>query len=255
VTYQSVQLGFDNKPVAGDIHDHVYPGTRPGNPNSIQTRVGPGRETFQSGGQAQRVTNASIQLQEPSSIGGTSPTSVLPDGTRTDPATEARLRVIAPHLFADEATKRAAQAAHEAEVKAQDAAEATRAEINTHPHPEVEEAHAAFASLPTQDAVSLLVAAQRGQAPTEAQLGRLADAWGVSKDAVPARIELLNVGVQGQFGALARSMGLDPDEAADHLRRTMPDTVMSVLQAHVMRRDLMAWKPLLAKFKTYKGSH
>jgi hypothetical protein len=50
-------------------------------------------------------------------------------------------------------------------------------------------------------------------------------------------------------------MGLDPDEAADHLRRTMPDTVMSVLQAHVMRRDLMAWKPLLAKFKTYKGSH
>jgi hypothetical protein len=256
----SIQLDQFNRPVSDsgtalNAEVNKQHNTPDGQSFGVQVKVGSQREVFQSGGSAQRVTNASAQLMELSSTGTTSPTSVLLDGTRTDPQTEARLRIIAPHLFADEATKRAAQEARAVELKAAEAAESERTSINTHPHPEVEEAHAAFAALPTQDAVSLLVAAQRGQTPTAAQLGRLADSWGVSQDAVAARIELLNVGIQGQFGALARSMGVDPDEAADYLRRTRPDTVMSVLQAHALRRDLMAWKPLLNEFKTYKGSH
>ena len=49
------------------------------------------------------------------------------------------------------------------------------------------------------------------------------------------------------------SMGLNPDKAADWIKDHRKDTAMVAAQAHFMRRDLMAWKPLLADYQAPTG--
>jgi hypothetical protein len=67
------------------------------------------------------------------------------------------------------------------------------------------------------------------------------------------KINLVNRGVQAQFTIMAQSMGLDANKAADWLRDHRKDTSMAALQAHYLRRDLAAWKPLLADYQAATG--
>ena len=68
----------------------------------VQVKVGAQRQTFQSGGPASQVTNASAQLMEPSRVGSSSPTVRLTDGRMVTPETAEVLRVQAPHLVPTE---------------------------------------------------------------------------------------------------------------------------------------------------------
>ena len=58
---------------------------------------------------------------------------------------------------------------------------------------------------------------------------------------------------QAQFTILARSMNLDADKAADWIKEHRKDTAMAAAQAHGLRRDLLAWKPLLENYKAATG--
>jgi hypothetical protein len=82
----------------------------------VQVKVGAQRQTFQSGGPASQVTNASAQLMEPSRVGSSSPTVRLTDGRMVTPETAEVLRVQAPHLVPTEesVTAKATEAAPEA---------------------------------------------------------------------------------------------------------------------------------------------
>ena len=190
--------------------------------------------------------------------------SMLVGGMRTSPEAAAILARQAPQLIQGQATDdaeaqlsaqhaRDAAAAQAAEAEAA-REEASRVDLNKHPFPEVEEAHNAFATkVPTQDAIGLLITANQGQSPSGAQLNRIADAMGVDVGTAIDRLNLMSEGVRQQFAALARAEGVDPDAAADWLRKTKPDAVMSVVQAHTLRRDLLAWRPLIAEYKRFKG--
>ena len=67
------------------------------------------------------------------------------------------------------------------------------------------------------------------------------------------RSTLVTQGVQAQFTVLAKSMGLDADKAADWLKDHRKDTAFAAAQAHFLRRDLMAWKPLLSDYQAATG--
>jgi hypothetical protein len=67
------------------------------------------------------------------------------------------------------------------------------------------------------------------------------------------KVNAISMGTQAQFTVLARSMGLDADRAADWIKANRRDTAMAVAQAHGLRRDLMAWKPLLQDYRAATG--
>jgi hypothetical protein len=48
-------------------------------------------------------------------------------------------------------------------------------------------------------------------------------------------------------------MNLDADKAADWIREHRRDTAMVAAQAHGLRRDLLAWKPLLEDYRMATG--
>ena|ERR1700733_2816529 len=98
-----------------------------------------------------------------------------------------------------------------------------------------------------------MVYAQKGEAPPASLLQNIARDMGEPLDSAIQKVNLVNQGVQAQFTVLAKSMGLDADKAADWLKDQRKDTSMAALQAHYMRRDLMAWKPLLDDYRAATG--
>jgi hypothetical protein len=157
-----------------------------------------------------------------------------------------------------EATPAETQAAKKAEAKATEAAREAaakeEAEINRHPHAAIEEAHASFArDVPTQDAISLLVKAHRGQQPTEADINRIAEAMNVPANVAADRLRAMNTGIEGQFSALARAHGVNPDSAADWIRTRRSSDALTAVRDHVLGRNLRAWEPLIAAYKAAGG--
>jgi hypothetical protein len=191
----------------------------------------------------------------------------LPDGTQTQVQVAERLgyiqRTAEGYRNAGETAPvmpnpAETQAAQEAEAKAtHEAAEAAmreRVELNTHPHPAIEEAHMSFArDVPTQDAINLLVKAHRGVQPTLADVNRVAESMGVSASVAADRLRALNTGIEGQFGAIARGHGVDPDKAADWMRQRRQSETLTALRDHVLTRNVRAWEPLIAAYKAAGG--
>jgi hypothetical protein len=98
-----------------------------------------------------------------------------------------------------------------------------------------------------------MVYGQKGEAPPADLLKTIAQEMGEDLGSAIDKINIVNQGVQAQFTVLAKSMGLNPDAAADWLKDHRKDTVMAAAQAHYMRRDLMAWKPLLEDYRAATG--
>lgn len=170
-------------------------------------------------------------------------------GYETSPAVAEKLKAEAPQLFetAEEKARRA-----EIEQQMADVAqkiEAARADLNTHADADSEAGHTAFTNLPMQGQIAALVEMwQRGE-PTAATMKRAAD-----HGFTPAHLEAMARGTSAQFTAAAKAHGVeDPAAAAAWARRMMPDTAMSVLQAHIMRRDVGAWKPVFEAYKRGGG--
>jgi hypothetical protein len=98
-----------------------------------------------------------------------------------------------------------------------------------------------------------MVYGQKGEAPSADLLKTIAQEMGEPLGTAIDKINLVNQGVQAQFTVLAKSMGLNPDAAADWIKDHRKDTAMVAAQAHYLRRDLMSWKPLLEDYKAATG--
>jgi hypothetical protein len=188
-----------------------------------------------------RITQ--VQLQAP-----TGRIAIL--GTTVAPDVYEKMKETSPELFLEPAAK-AAEVALEAD-NAKDE-EATREELNRHPG-EIEGYHQHITGeVNPQHLISLMVYGQRGEAPPADLISNIARDMGEPVDAAVQKINLVNQGVQAQFTVLAKSMGLNADAAADWLREHRKDTSMAAVQAHYLRRDLMAWKPLLSDYQAATG--
>lgn len=148
----------------------------------------------------------------------------------------------------------AKQAQAKAEADTAAAEEATREDLNRHPDEQIEAAHKHFVGeVSTQNQIALLVAAHRGEAPSNELLNRIASEMHEPLDRAIDKINTISMATQAQFTILARSMNLDADKAADWIKEHRKDTAMAAAQAHGLRRDLLAWKPLLQDYKAATG--
>jgi hypothetical protein len=172
-------------------------------------------------------------------------------GFEVKPEVAAKLAAVAPNLFVDPATKAAetAKAADEARE-----AEAQRDELGRHADETLEGYHQhVVGEVSPQSLISLMVYGQKGETPPADLLNNIARDMGETVDNAISKVNAVNAGVQRQFTNLARAMNLDPDRAADWLKDHRKDTSMVALQAHYMRRDVMAWRPLLDDYRAATG--
>ena len=98
-----------------------------------------------------------------------------------------------------------------------------------------------------------MVYAHRGEAPPADLIKSIADEMHVPVHEAVDKLNAISMATQAQFTVLARSMNLDADKAADWIKAHRSDSAMVAAQAHALRRDLMAWKPLLADYKAATG--
>jgi hypothetical protein len=172
-------------------------------------------------------------------------------GYETTPEVAATLQKAAPELFEAPEAK-AAEAAKTADTAK--AEEIAREDLNRHPDDQIEAAHQHFnGEVSAQNRIALMVYGQRGEAPPEALLNRIAEEMHVPLHEAIDKINGIGAATGAQFTVLARSMGVDADKAADWIKANRRDTGMVAAQAHWLRRDLMAWKPLLSDYKAATG--
>jgi hypothetical protein len=248
MSYQSITFGVNNEIVDTDLESHIRPATAMSDTAKlnlgIQTRTGGVTRYQQHEGAAQQGNGTTqVQLRTPDG-------KVQIGQYRTDAATVENLKVMAPEMFEAPEVK-AAEAKVEADTAK--AEEISREELNRHPG-EIEGYHQHITGdVSPQSLISLMVYAQRGEAPPASLISNIARDMGETVDNAVAKVNLVNQGVQAQFTVLARSMNLDADKAADWLRDHRKDTSMAAIQAHYLRRDLQAWKPLLEEYRAATG--
>jgi hypothetical protein len=150
-----------------------------------------------------------------------------------------------------EATGEAAAARAAEAAKASQEADQERASLNTHPVPEIEDAHAHFTTMvQTSDQIGALVQLQSTGKLPPAVLHRVAEQMGMQPERAVDSLNAMSMGIQAQFKTLARSRGMDPDQAADWLRTHRSQHLMSALQRHALHRDVVgAWDGLIGDFK------
>jgi hypothetical protein len=84
----------------------------------------------------------------------------------------------------------------------------------------------------------------------ENAMARVAEQLGQQPEQAQETLNNMAMGVQAQFRVMARSLGLDPDQAADWIRTHRSDRVAAALQQHTLHRDVIgAWSGLLADVK------
>jgi hypothetical protein len=98
-----------------------------------------------------------------------------------------------------------------------------------------------------------MVYAHKGEAPPADLIKTIADEMHVPLHEAIDKVNAISMATQAQFTVLARSMNLDADKAADWIKSHRRDTAMVAAQAHGLRRDLMAWKPLLEDHRAATG--
>jgi hypothetical protein len=251
MTFQSVTFNSSGQAVDTSLESHVRPNnvlpdSQKANVN-IQTRVGT-LATYNTGAgpATQRVNVTQVQLQAPTGL-----VKVL--GYDVKPEVAEKMRETSPEAFIEPEAKAAEEAKAALAADEARSEEVTREDLNRHPG-EIEGYHQHLTGeVSQQNLIGLMVYGQKGEAPPADLLKTVAQEMGESLDRAIDKINLVAQGVQAQFTVLARSMGLDADKAADWLRDHRKDTSMVASQAHFMRRDLMAWKPLLEDYRAATG--
>ena len=253
MTFQSVTFGTDNRTVVSNDHDHLNRGIDKsvGMSDAAKSRVGIAVNhsefaSFNTGGgpATQGSATQRVQLHAPTGL-------VKVGGYEVRPEVAETMRETSPELVIDPSVK-AAEAVKEAD-NAKDE-EATREDLNRHPDDQIEAAHQHFVGeVSTQNQIALLVSAHRGDVPSNELLNRIASEMHVPLHEAVDKINAISMATQAQFTVLARSMNLDADKAADWIKSHRGDSAMAAAQAHGLRRDLLAWRPLLEDYRRATG--
>jgi hypothetical protein len=247
----SIQFGGpDGRTVINDdISGHVNPAnTLPDNQRGnhhIQTNTsGFARYQQHEGAATQGNGTTKVQLHAPDG-------QVQIGKYRTDAASAENLKVMAPEMFVPDEVKAAAAA------KVADAAreeEAKTADLGRHADDQLEGIHQhVIGEVSQQNLIGLLVYNQKGEAPPEFLLKTIADQMGEPIGTAIDKVNAVAAGVHRQFTNLAAAMGVNPEAAAVWLKDHRKDSSMVATQAHLMRRDVKAWLPLLEAYRDATG--
>jgi hypothetical protein len=211
----------------------------------IQTRTGElYRHNSATGPATQSPGYTSAQLRAPDG-------KVQVGAYRTDPATVENLKVMAPELFVDPSVK-AIEAAKVADAAREDAAQA--ADLSRHHDDTLEAYHQHLVGeVSQQNLIGLMVYGQKNETPPADLLKTIAQEMGEPLDKAIDKVNAVIGGVHRQFNNLATAMGVDPEKAAVWLKDHRKDTAMVVSQAHLMRRDVRGWLPLLEDYRRATG--
>jgi hypothetical protein len=249
LSYQSATFDSNGKIIDTTLESHVRPNNAvpDGQLNNIgiQTRTGELYRFNSATGPATRSpSHQSVQLTARTGL-------VKIGGYEVTPEVAATLAEVAPSLTEDPSVQQAKEA------KAADAArseEITREDLNRHPDDQIEAAHQHFVGeVSQQNQIALMVYAHRGEAPPADLIKTIADEMHVPLYEAIDKVNAISMATQAQFTVLARSMNLDADKAADWIKSHRRDTAMAAAQAHGLRRDLLAWKPLLEDYRRATG--
>jgi hypothetical protein len=212
----------------------------------IQVRTSDFARYQQHTGAEQGTSSTRVQIQAPTGLVKVAGFEVRPEVAET-------MKETSPGLFIEPEAKAAQEAAAALEADKARSEEISKEELNRHPG-EIEGYHQHIVGeVSPQNLIGLMVYGQKGEAPPESLLQNIAREMGEPLGVAVDKVNLVSQGVQAQFTVLARSMGLDADKAADWIRDHRKDTAMVAAQAHFMRRDLMAWRPLLADYQAATG--
>jgi hypothetical protein len=246
MSYQSITFGSNGEIVNTDLESHIRPATALSDGQKAHVGITINQSDFtryqQHTGTEQGTSSTRVQLLQDDGL-------VKIGGFEVRPEVAERLAKVAPGFGAepkaDEAAKEAATAKDE---------EATRESLNRHADDNLEAFHQhVVGEVSQQDLIGLLVYGQKGEAPPTSLLQNIARAMGESVDGAITKVNAVAGGVHRQFNNLAIAMGLDPEKAAVWLKDHRKDTSMVATQAHFMRRDVMAWRPLLDEYKAATG--
>jgi hypothetical protein len=220
--------------------------------DAAKSRVGiavntPQFARFNTGSDAPATQGSStlrVQLHQPTNLVKVAGHEVTPEVAET-------LTKAAPEVFVEPAAQQA-QAKAEADTAAAEGA--TRESLNRHADDNLEAYHQhVVGEVNPQHLIGLLVYGQKGEAPPTSLLENIARDMGEPLDSAVTKVNAVAAGVHRQFSNLATAMGLDPEKASVWLKEHRKDTSMAATQAHLMRRDVMAWRPLLDAYKAATG--
>jgi hypothetical protein len=248
MSYQSVTFNSNGEIVDTDLESHVRPATAMSDHQKSNIGITINRSDFaryqQHSGTEQGTSSTRVQLLQDDGL-------VKIGGFQVRPDVAERLAKVAPGFGAEPSVKveEAAKAADNAKDE-----EAERESLNRHADDSLEGMHRhVVGEVSQQDLIGLLVYGQKGEAPPTSLLNNIARAMGESVDGAITKVNAVAGGVHRQFNNLATARGLDPEKAAVWLKDHRKDTSMVATQAHFMRRDVMAWRPLLDEYKAATG--
>jgi hypothetical protein len=252
VTYSSIQLGLDNKPVSdahSTLNDHVNSqGITPDSKGAygITTKVGNQHQSFQAGGPAAHAISTRVQLRDP----GRATAKV--GGFSTDPKSAETLAAQAPHLpNSTVETTATSTPAQEREASAYTSGEdefPVTNEVGKHALDTVK-------GVGISAIAPVLVAAFNGrQDMTTQAIGRFAAQAGLEPDVAAGYLHIVNMELTKQVNALAATAGVeDMDHMNAWLQRNYRDTAASVTVRHLTTGNTRAsWGPLI---DAYVASH
>jgi hypothetical protein len=250
MSYQSVTFNSLGQAVDTTLESHVRPNNVIHDSQKANVGITVNQSkyaSFNTGSDAPAQASSGtmrVQMHQPTGL-------VKVNGFDVTPEVAATLTQAAPEAFQEPAAQ---EAKAKAEADNAAAEEATREDLNRHPDDQIEAAHQHFVGeVSTQNQVALLVAAHRGEAPSNELLNRIASEMHVPLHEAIDKVNAISMATQAQFTVLARSMNLNADRAADWIKEHRKDTAMVAAQAHGLRRDLLAWKPLLDDYRKATG--
>jgi hypothetical protein len=251
MSFNSVTFGVDQRSVVNDdLNSHVQ------RPNALSdaakahvgVRVNNTTDTFRYQQNARPATATpkvtSVQLAAKTGL-------VKVGGFEVTPEVAATLAEVAPSLTENPSIK-AAEAALEADKAREDAT--TAEELGRHADDNLEAHHQhLIGEVSPQNLISLMVYGQKNETPSADLLRTIAQEMGEPLDSAIDKVNAVIGGVHRQFTNMAKAVGVDPEKAAVWLREHRKDTSMVVSQAHLMRRDVRAWLPLLSDYQAATG--
>jgi hypothetical protein len=249
MSYQSITFDLSGQAVDTDLESHIRPNNvLPDGQKAnvgIQTRVG-GITRFNSatGPATHHQNTTSVQLRAPTGL-------VKVAGFEVTPAVAATLAEAAPSLTEDPSIK-AAEAAKASDAAREDAAQAE--DLGRHQDDTLEAYHQHLVGeVAPQAIIGLMVYGQKGETPPTDLLKTIADQMGEPLGTAIDKVNAVIGGVHRQFTNLATAFGVDPEKAAVWLKQHRKDSSMAVSQAHLMRRDVRGWLPLLEDYQMATG--
>jgi hypothetical protein len=249
MSYQSIVFGSNGEVVNTDLESHIRPNALG---DAAKAQVGVRTHNTSDTIRYQQHAGAATAAPRINSVQLAAKTGLVNvGGYEVTPEVAETLAEVAPSLTEDPSIK-AAELAKASDAAREDAA--TAEDLGRHADDTLEGYHQHLVGeVSQQNLIGLMVYGQKGETPPESLLKTIAGEMGEPLGTAVDKVNAVIGGVHRQFTNMAKAMGVSPDKAADWLREHRKDSSMVASQAHLMRRDVRAWLPLLSDYQAATG--